>query len=114
MKLRDRLISAEKTLTDAMENIPVGLLIWNQEDRLVSFNKIMKDNFQKYGVDIYPGVEFLSTIKKYIENNGFVLEGELNKVNDIKGTEIIKTLTPIHNQLFLQESGFPPDIFIII
>ena len=79
MKLRDRLISAEKTLTDAMENIPVGLLIWNQEDRLVSFNKIMKDNFQKYGVDIYPGVEFLPTIKKYIENNGFVLEGELNK-----------------------------------
>ena len=39
----------------------------------------MKDNFQKYGVDIYPGVEFLPTIKKYIENNGFVLEGELNK-----------------------------------
>jgi hypothetical protein len=63
MKLRDRLISAEKTLTDAMENIPVGLLICNQEDRSVSFNKIMKDNFQKYGVDIYPGVEFLPTIK---------------------------------------------------
>ena len=41
-------------------------------------------------------------------------EGELNKVNVIKGTEIIKTLTPIHNQLLLQESGFPPEIFIII
>ena len=41
-------------------------------------------------------------------------EGELNKVNNIKGTEIIQTLTPIHNQLLLQESGLPPEIFIII
>ena len=50
-KIREKLNSAEKTLTDAMENIPVGLLIWNKEDRLVSFNQIMKDNFKKYGVD---------------------------------------------------------------
>ena len=81
MKLRDRLISAEKTLADAMENIPVGLLIWNQkEDRLISFNKIMKDNFQKYGVDIYPGVEFLETMKKVHRKQWICFRSqELNK-----------------------------------
>ena len=30
-KIREKLNSAEKILADAMENIPVGLLIWDQE-----------------------------------------------------------------------------------
>ena len=70
-QLRERLDSAEKILADAMDNIPVGILIWDEQDRLVSFNQIMKNNFKKYGVDIYQGVEFRPTIKKYIDNDGF-------------------------------------------
>ena len=78
-QLRERLDSAEKILADAMDNIPVGILIWDEQDRLVSFNQIMKNNFKKYGVDIYQGVEFRPTIKKYIDNDGFDFDTGINK-----------------------------------
>ena len=72
-KIREKLNSAEKILVDAINNVPVGLQIWDKNDVLITCNEVIKKGFKTFGVEIGPGTQYREMMQAFLFNGGIEL-----------------------------------------
>ena len=110
-KIREKLNSAEKILADAINNVPVGLQIWDKNDVLITCNEVIKNNFKTFGVDLGPGKKYREMMQAFLANGGIELSQDTDTESFIdqmaqrrwsinsKETREVKLSNNIHYQI---------------
>ncbi|MGB0668398.1 MAG: response regulator, partial [bacterium] len=110
-KIREKLNSAEKILADAINNVPVGLQIWDKNDVLITCNEVIKKDFKTFGVEIGPGIQYREMMQAFLANGGIELSQDTDTESFIdqmaqrrwsinsKETREVKLSNNIHYQI---------------
>ena len=56
-----------RRLTEALEQIPNGLLFWDKDDNLIGVNRMVKELWNKFGVALDVGQEILNARSVLVE-----------------------------------------------
>ena len=64
---------ARAMLSDAIESLPLGIMFFDSEDRLILVNERVREQFPKIADLLVPGTRFTTLIRSHVERGGFPL-----------------------------------------
>ena len=68
-----------RRLTEALEQIPNGLLFWDKDDNLIGVNRMVKELWNKFGVALDVGQPRSSMRDQFLSNNAIIFSSEESK-----------------------------------
>ena len=68
-----------RRLTEALEQIPNGLLFWDKDDNLIGVNRMVKELWNKFGVALDVGQPRSSMRDQFLSNNAIIFASEESK-----------------------------------
>ena len=72
-------------LKDAIDNVPIGVMFWDENDNLISQNKRMPNVFKSMGVPpVKIGTNWIDMVRANLEKNVYIIDKGLNKKTYLK------------------------------
>jgi PAS domain S-box-containing protein len=75
---------ARDMLNDALESLPVGIILCDEHDRLILANRQVRELFPKIGDLLAPGTSFEKLVRAHIERGGFPIYTDLSQEDAIE------------------------------